>query len=75
MSADIRKLLAANPFIPFTIHLADGGAVRVPTSDHVFVFPTGSRLVVTHDDDTYDMISALLISRVIVDAHPDNIAA
>lgn len=75
MSADIRKLLAANPFIPFTIHLADGGAVRVPTSDHVFVFPTGSRLVVTHDDDNYDMISALLISRVAVDAHPDNIAA
>jgi len=75
MSADIRKLLAANPFIPFTIHLADGGQVRVPTSDHVFVFPQGSRLIVTHDDDTYDMISALLISRVTVDAHPTDLAA
>lgn len=75
MSADIRKLLAASPFVPFTIHLADGDQMRVPTSDHVFLFPTGSRLIVTHDDDTYDMISALLISRLTVDAHPADLAA
>ena len=68
MSEDIRKLLAANPFVPFTVHLADGGEVRVPTRDHVLLFPKGSRLMVTHDDDTYDMISSLLISRVTVDA-------
>jgi len=32
-------------------------------------------LIVTHDDDTYDMISAPLISRVTVDAHPTGLAA
>jgi hypothetical protein len=70
MSADIRKLLAAQPFVPFTIHLADGGQVRVPTVDHVLVFPQGSRLIVTHDDDSYQVLSPLLISRIAVDAHP-----
>lgn len=70
MNSDIRKLLAAAPFVPFTIHLADGGAVRVPTADHVLVFPQGSRLIVTRDDDGYDVLSPLLISRIAVDAQP-----
>ena len=75
MSEDIRKLLAANPFIPFTVHLADGGEVRIPTRDHVLLFPQGSRLIVTHDDDSYDVLSSLLISRVTVDGRPDSAAA
>ena len=75
MSEDIRKLLAANPFIPFTVHLADGGEVRIPTRDHVLLFPQGSRLIVTHDDDSYDVLSALLISRLTVDSRPTSAAA
>ena len=75
MSEDMRKLLAANPFIPFTVHLADGGEVRIPTRDHVLLFPQGSRLIVTHDDDSYDVLSALLISRLTVDSRPTSAAA
>lgn len=70
MSADIRKLLGAIPFLPFTIYLADGGNVRVPTADHVLVFPQGSRLIVTRDDDSYEILSPLLISRLVVDRPP-----
>ncbi|MSR65022.1 MAG: hypothetical protein EXS18_04490 [Verrucomicrobiae bacterium] len=69
MVSDIKKLVAAQPFVPFTIHLADGGHVRVPTVDHVHVFPQGTRVLVMHDDDDYDILSPLLISRITVNGH------
>ena len=67
MTGDIRKLAHAVPFVPFTIHLADGGSLRVPTVDHIAVGPGGGRVVVFGDDDSYDVLSGLLISRVTVD--------
>jgi hypothetical protein len=67
MKADISKLVHANPFVPFTIHLADGGQLRVSTVDHIAVPPTGGRIFVFGDDDRYDVISALLITRLTVD--------
>ena len=70
MTADIRKLIHAAPFVPFTIHLADGGQLRVPTVDHVAIPPVGGRVMVFHDDGMWDMVSALLISRVTVDREP-----
>jgi len=66
MVADIRRLISAQPFVPFTIHLADGGEVHVPTVDHAHVFPTGNRFMVIHDDDSYDLMPPLLISRITV---------
>jgi hypothetical protein len=68
MIGEIRRLVSAQPFIPFTIHLADGGELRVPKLDHIFVFPTGSRVIVTKDDDTWEVLSPLLMSRITVDA-------
>jgi hypothetical protein len=70
MTADIRKLVHSVPFVPFTIHLADGGQLRVPSVDHVAVAPTGGRVVVFGDDERYDVISSLLISRLTVDREP-----
>ena len=67
MTGDIRKLAHAIPFVPFTIHLADGGSLRVPTVDHVAIGPAGGRVVVFGDDDSYDVLSGLLIRRVSVD--------
>ena len=67
MTADIRKLVHATPFTPFTIHLADGGALRVPTVDHAAVPPAGGRVFVFGDDESYDVLSSLLISRITVD--------
>ena len=67
MSGSIRKLAHAAPFVPFTIHLADGGQLRVPTGDHIAVPPAGGRIFVFGDDDQYDVLSPLLISRVTVD--------
>ena len=67
MTGDIRKLTHAKPFVPFDIHLAAGGRLRVPTVDHIAVAPTGGRVVVFGDDDSYDVLPSLLISRVAVD--------
>ena len=67
MNADIRKLVHAVPFVPFTIHLADGGQLRVPTVDHIAVPPAGGRIFVFGDDERYDVLSGLLISRITVD--------
>jgi hypothetical protein len=67
MTADIRKLIHSTPFVPFTIYLADGGQVRVPTVDHIALAPNTTRMFVFHDDGTWEMLSALLISRISVD--------
>jgi hypothetical protein len=46
MLEEIRKLVQSGPFVPFTIHLADGRELRVPTVDHIAVGPEGRRIVV-----------------------------
>jgi hypothetical protein len=69
MTADIRKLIHATPFVPFTIHLADGGALHVPTVDHISVAPEGGRVVVWDNEGTADILSSLLISRISVGKH------
>jgi hypothetical protein len=67
MTSDIRKLIDATPFVPFTIYLADGGQVRVPTVDHIALAPSGTRIIVFHDDGSHEVLSSLLISRVSID--------
>jgi hypothetical protein len=66
MPGDIRKLVHATPFVPFMIHLTDGGQLRVPTVDHIAVPPAGGRIFVFGDDDRYDVISALMVTRLTV---------
>lgn len=67
MIADLRRLTAKKPFVPFTIHTVDGGAIRVPTVDHVHIAPNGHRVFVFFDDGGVDWIRPLMISRVSVE--------
>ena len=53
--------------MPFTIHTVDGGAMRVPTVDHIYVPPPANRFFVSFDDGSYDTIRPLMISRLTVD--------
>ena len=64
MTAAIRKLVHSVPFVPFTIHLADGGQLRGLNVDHIAVPPAGGRVFVFGDDERYDLLSVLLISRI-----------
>ncbi len=62
MIGDIRKLKQNTPFIPFTIHLADGRHFEVPTVDHFLV--VGNRAVVLNDNESIEILPALLMSGI-----------
>ena len=62
MTADIRRHLQANPFVPFTIHVADGREYQVPTPDHAHVHPNAGRVSIYTDDDREFILPALLLS-------------
>ena len=64
MIAEIRRLLSARPFVPFTIYPADGVELHVPTVDHAAVSPNGRTVVVFFDDGTAQFLFPLLIARV-----------
>ena len=65
MIGDIRKHLELHPFIPFTIRTADGRSIRVPTRDHIALGAT--RVLITYDDDSWDMLPSLLMSGLTID--------
>ena len=75
MIGDLRRLIAAHPFVPFTLHTGDGGQMYVPTVDHIAVSPTGARIVVFADDDSVIHVSPLLLARIVVDPAPASVAA
>jgi hypothetical protein len=68
MTKDIREKLEERPFAPFTIHVADGRTVAVPTSDHAHVQPNRARVVVFTEDGVLHVLPGLLISGITVDS-------
>ena len=67
MTADIRLHLQARPFIPFTVHVADGREYRILTPDHAHVYPSGGRVSIYTDDDKEFILPALLLSGLALD--------
>lgn len=67
MTSDIRQRLQAQPFVPFTVHVADGREYRVPTPDHAHVLPSGGRVSIYTDDDREFILPALLLSGMALD--------
>ena len=65
-------MIAAQPFVPFKIHSADGSEFEVPTLDHIAVPPGGGRVFVFGGHDDYAVLSPLLISRLSVNGKPAN---
>jgi hypothetical protein len=68
MTAEIKERLGAQPFVPFTIRMADGREYAVPTPDHAHVSPQGRRVAVFAEDDRQFILPASLISGVGVDS-------
>lgn len=62
MIANIRDLLAAEKFVPFVIHMADGRRIEVPTRDHIAVGRRG--VVILDDQDHFQILSGLLMTSV-----------
>jgi hypothetical protein len=65
MIADIRKHLEIVPFVPFAVRTADGREYPVPTVDHVYLPPGGSRVVIANDEGVTVALPALLISGLV----------
>ncbi len=67
MKADeIRRLLHAQPFRPFFIHVADGGRLLVKHEDFVALSPSGREILVYRHDraDDYQVVDTLLVTRL-----------
>ena len=62
MMGKVKALTQASPFVPFTIFLADGTYVRIPTVDHIAMLPGANRIFVYIDRESYSIISPLLIT-------------
>lgn len=57
-----RNLYSAEPFQPFTIHLADGRSVAVKHRDFIMPAPSGRTLIVYQPDDSFNIIDLLLVT-------------
>ena len=62
---EIRQLLQASPFRPFTAYLASEKAVTVRHPDFAVLTPKGRTLILLHtDDEAVDILDVPLIARV-----------
>ena len=63
----LRKLIQAVPFEPFTIHMADGRDVSVPHPEFILLPPQSRTFVVWEDDaKAFGIIDLLLVTQLTV---------
>jgi hypothetical protein len=60
----LRSAHHAQPFRPFTLHMADGRAILVPHGDFLSYSPTGRTIVVHGLDDSFSVIDLLLVNEI-----------
>lgn len=65
MTGDIRKHLEISPFVPFAVRTAEGREYAVPTIDHIYLPPTGGRVVISDDEGVVVVLPGLLISGLV----------
>ena len=59
----LRERIKAIPFLPFTVHVADGRSFPVPHPDHILVTSKGL-VVIEGDDGLLDILPILLVSGI-----------
>lgn len=64
MTDEVRKLMHAEPFIPFLVKTSDGKQYRVKHPDYVAISPKGGRLTVYADEETSTTLNALHVVAV-----------
>lgn len=58
----LRRILQAQPFRPFDIHLADGRSLPVEHPEAVAITPPGRTIGVGLADDTIEIVDLLLVT-------------
>ena len=62
MKSDVvRRLLAEQPFRPFTLHMADGRSVTIEHPEMI-IAPPDERMVLVCYDDTQHLIDLFLVT-------------
>lgn len=64
MIAKLRELWHARPFIPFSVHLAGDRVLKVPHPDFFYISPSGGRVFVVDEQDSYHYLNPLVIVSV-----------
>jgi hypothetical protein len=67
-----RSMREANPFRPFTIHLPDGRALKVPHRDFVSQSPGGRTIIVYHSDEAFSIVDSYLVTELAVQYSTDS---
>jgi hypothetical protein len=62
----------ANPFRPFTIHLADGRTLAVPHRDFVSQSPGGRTIIVYHSNEGFSVVDLYLVTELEVQSPADS---
>ena len=68
----LRLAREANPFRPFTAHLADGRSHRVPHRDWLSMSPGGRTVIVYVSEEGGSIIDSLMITELSFDIMPAN---
>lgn len=58
----VKEVTSAEPFQPFTIHLADGRSVPVVHPEYLITSPQGRTVVVYQPDDAMNIIDVRLVT-------------
>jgi len=64
MIDEIRRLLAARPFVPFVIVTTGGSRYRVASNEHAAISPRPHRVVIWFDEGGGVTVAALHIASV-----------
>ncbi len=63
-SFPIKQMLHAAPFVPFTVHVADGKAFTIQHPDFAALTQGGRMLFVSTEGDEFELIDVFLITRL-----------
>jgi hypothetical protein len=68
----LRALREANPFVPFTIHFADGRSLLVPQRDFVSQSPGGRTIIIYHSDEAFSVVDLYLVTELRIQQAADS---
>ncbi len=71
-ATEFRAVREANPFQPFTIHLADGRSYPVPHRDFVSQSPVGRTIIVYQADGSFSILDLYLVTELSVQGQADS---
>ena len=64
----LRSVMEAQPFRPFTIHMADGRTFQVTHSEFLSHSPSWRTVIVHRPDESFSILDLLLMTEVRVDS-------